>query len=109
MDANDTRTIPVLGLSAQEVADAIGIARSYLYTMDKTGELGPQSHKLGSRRIWSADELRLWMTYGMPARGLWLELWPTIRSQTQDRPQIARSGPGSGRSKRSAVTCGGGE
>jgi len=37
MDANE-RTIPKLGFSAQEVADAIGVARSFLYEMNKTGE-----------------------------------------------------------------------
>lgn len=109
MDANDTRTIPVLGLSASEVAQALGVARSFLHVMDKCGELGPQSHKLGSRRIWSAVELHHWVLHGLPPRGRWLEMWPAIRDGKQDRPGMARSGPGSGHRKRSAVCCGGGE
>ena len=107
MDANEsTRTIPILGLSAQDVADAIGVARSFLYTMDKTGELGPQAHKLGGRRIWSAEEVRLWMLHDMPARGRWLELWPQIRDRAQESVGIGLHRVGSGTFKGSAVSCG---
>lgn len=105
MDAE--REIPVLGMNAQEVADAIGVARSFLYEMDKVGQLGPQAVKLGSRRIWSAVELHHWMLHGMPARSRWLEMWPAIRSQAQESGGIGLHGPGSGATKRSTVLCGG--
>jgi len=110
MDASEnTRIVPVLGLSAQDVADALGVARSYVYTMDKTGELGPQAHKLGGRRIWSAEEVRLWMLHGMPSRGRWGELWPAIRSAAQESIGISLHGSTGGTSKRSVVSCRGAE
>ena len=103
MDAE--REISVLGLSAEEVASAIGVARSFLYEMDKTGELGPQAAKLGNRRIWSAEELAAWCRHGMPARGRWLEIWPAIRSQAQESGGIGLHGPGSGWTKGRADSC----
>jgi len=105
MDANE-RTIPKLGFSAQEVADAIGVARSFLYEMNKTGELGPQAARLGNLRIWSAVEVHLWMLHGMPSRGRWVELWPSIRSTAQESIGIGLHGPGGWQSKGRPVSCG---
>jgi len=102
---NETPHTPRLGLSAQEVAAALGIARSFVYELDKTGELGPQAAKLGNRRIWSAEELAAWCRHGMPARGRWLEIWPSIRGQAQESAGIGLHGPGSGATKRSTVLC----
>ena len=102
---NETPHTPRLGLSAQEVAAALGIARSFLYELDKTGELGPQAAKLGNRRIWSAVELHHWMLHGMPARSRWLEMWPAIRGAAQESDAIGLHGPGSGATKRSTVLC----
>lgn len=102
---NETPHTPRLGLSAQEVAAALGIARSFVYELDKTGELGPQAAKLGNRRIWSAEELAAWCRHGMPARGRWLEIWPAIRGAAQESDAIGLHGPGSGATKRSTVLC----
>ena len=106
---NETPHTPRLGLSAQEVAAALGIARSFLYELDKTGELGPQAAKLGNRRIWSAVELHHWMLHGMPARSRWLEMWPAIRSQAQESGGIGLHGPGSGQVKGLTHCCRGTE
>ncbi|HSW45704.1 MAG TPA: hypothetical protein VLM89_09040 [Phycisphaerae bacterium] len=53
----------------------IAVGRTLFLQMDKSGELGPQSRKLGGRRLWSVEELAAWVRAGMPPRGRWTQIW----------------------------------
>ena len=79
--SSDTTTTPLprLAASAEEAGEMLGISRSLLLAMDRTGELGPQSRKLGGRRLWSVAELDAWCRAGMPPRSRWVEMWAMIR------------------------------
>lgn len=70
-----TLPLPRLAASAEEGATMIGVSRSSFLQADRTGELGPQSRKLGGRRLWSVAELDAWCRAGMPPRSRWVELW----------------------------------
>ncbi|HPC95485.1 MAG TPA: hypothetical protein PLU87_11115 [Sedimentisphaerales bacterium] len=52
----------------------LSISRSMLYQISNTGELGPMSLKLGTRRLWRYDELAAWVRADCPPRGVWLTM-----------------------------------
>jgi hypothetical protein len=62
-------------VGAEEAAALCGICRSSFLAADKTGEIGPQSVRIGNRRLWVLDELKAWTLAGCPARGRWMEIW----------------------------------
>ncbi len=62
-------------VGAEEAAALCGICRSSFLAADKTGEIGPQSVRIGGRRLWVYDELVAWTLAGCPARGRWVEIW----------------------------------
>lgn len=66
--------LPLL-VGAEDAARALGIGRTSFLLADKTGEIGPQSVRIGGRRLWVLAELRAWTLAGCPARGRWVELW----------------------------------
>ena len=56
----------------------LGIGRSLLLQLDKTGELGPKFRRLGNRKILMVKELCLWMAHDCPPRHEWLSIWADI-------------------------------
>jgi hypothetical protein len=73
--AVDKLEIPNLLVGAEDAARALGIGRTSFLLADKTGEIGPQSVRIGGRRLWVLAELRAWTLAGCPARQRWVELW----------------------------------
>jgi hypothetical protein len=71
----DKSEIPPFLVGAEDAARALGIGRTSFLLADKTGEIGPQSVRIGGRRLWVVAELRAWTLAGCPARGRWVELW----------------------------------
>jgi hypothetical protein len=71
----DKPEVPVLLVGAEDAARALGICRSSFLLADKTGEIGPQSIRIGGRRLWVLAELRAWTLAGCPARQRWAEVW----------------------------------
>ncbi len=75
--------IPRIGLSAAEAAKVLGVGRSLLLQLDRTGELGPKFRRLGARRILSVRELTAWVDHGCPSRPEWLKIWARIISRAE--------------------------
>lgn len=71
-DTHDT-VLDILLVGAEDAARSLGISRSSFLLADKTGEIGPQSVKIGGRRLWSLPALRAWVLAGCPARQRWIE------------------------------------
>jgi hypothetical protein len=69
---------PRLAVSALEAATMLGIGRSLLLQMDRTGELGPKFYHLGKRRVLAVDELRTWLMHGCPPRPQWTRIWAAL-------------------------------
>ncbi len=69
----DKKTQPIESLlvGAAEAASLLGIGRSHFYGLHSSGRLGPLPVKLGSRRLWSRVELRLWVEDSCPGRSQW--------------------------------------
>jgi predicted DNA-binding transcriptional regulator AlpA len=65
--------IEPLLVDAQQASEMLGIGRSHFYAMLSSGQIGPMSHKLGKRCLYSVKELRKWVNAGMPTRQDWLE------------------------------------
>lgn len=68
-------------LDGPATARALGIGLSLLYTMDRSGELGPSGVKLGSRRLWPREELAAWARHGCPHREQWEGMWAELRGR----------------------------
>lgn len=58
-------------INASDAAKILGVGRSLFYEMNSSGRLGPTSVVLGSKNLWSVDELREWVRAGCPARETW--------------------------------------
>ena len=59
-------------LDACAVAEMLGIGRTHLFELNKTGRL-PIPIKLGRAVRWRVDELREWVAAGCPSRQQWVE------------------------------------
>lgn len=101
--------IPRMGYSAAEAADALGVGRSLLLQMDKAGRLGPQFHRLGTRRILCVDELRAWAVHGMPPRSRWLTIWAQIVEKTEGFAQTGIHGIAGSENMGASLRCMGNE
>jgi hypothetical protein len=64
-------TVEPLLVGAEDAARALGIGRTSFLLADKTGEIGPQSVKIGGRRLWSLEQLRAWVAANCPPRARW--------------------------------------
>lgn len=80
MPATDLPIQP-LAVDMAGAARMLGMSRSYLYEMDASGEVGPQTRRVGGKRLYSVEELAAWCRHGMPSRGQWLPLWERIRQE----------------------------
>lgn len=74
--AEQTMTTPVqqttpLLIDAAELARMLGIGLSCLYSMDRSGELGPMGLHLRRRRLWPVEEIQAWVRAGCPRREVW--------------------------------------
>lgn len=58
-------------LDGKSVAACLSIGLSMLYTMDRSGELGPEGLRLRGRRLWPRRELEQWVDAGCPRREQW--------------------------------------
>jgi len=57
-----------------EVARMLGIGLSCLYSMDRSGELGPMGLHLRRRRLWPVEEIQAWVRAGCPRREVWMAM-----------------------------------
>jgi len=69
-----------LALSAEEVAEALGISRAHVFRLASSGRL-PSSFRLGRAVRWDKATLEAWLAAGAPPR----ERWEALRSE-RDRP-----------------------
>lgn len=69
-----------LALSAEEVAEALGISRAHVFRLASSGRL-PSSFRLGRAVRWDRATLEAWLAAGAPTR----ERWEALRSE-RDRP-----------------------
>lgn len=63
-------SVPKMALSAEEVADALGISRAHVFKLHSTGRL-PRPVKLGRTVRWSRKDLEDWLAAGAPPRDRW--------------------------------------
>lgn len=57
-------------IEANEVAGLLGISLREVRRMDSRGAL-PRPVKIGTRKRWMLDEIRLWVTHDLPDRDRW--------------------------------------
>ncbi len=60
-------------LSAGDAAELIGIGRTQFYELHSSGRL-PLPLTLGKRKLWRAEELRLWVQADCPSAEKWLQM-----------------------------------
>lgn len=65
-----------LALSAEEVAEALGISRAHVFRLASSGRL-PSSFRLGRAVRWDKATLEAWLAAGAPPR----ERWEALRSE----------------------------
>jgi len=59
-----------LALSADEVAEALGISRAHVWKLASTGRL-PKPVRLGRAVRWARKDLEEWLAAGAPSRDRW--------------------------------------
>lgn len=59
-----------IALSAEEVADALGISRAHVFKLHSSGRL-PRPVKLGRTVRWPRQDLEEWLAAGAPPRDRW--------------------------------------
>jgi excisionase family DNA binding protein len=60
-------------ISVEELADRLDLGRSTLYRLIASGQIGPQSVKLGGAVKFRAAEVDAWISSGCPCRRKWQE------------------------------------
>lgn len=68
--------VPKLALSAEEVAELLGISRAHVWKLLSSGRL-PEPVRLGRAVRWSRTTLEAWMEAGAPP----VDRWQESRSQ----------------------------
>ncbi len=63
----------VIALSAEELAERLGVSLRHIRQMDST-QLLPKPIRLGRSVRWSVDEISAWMKAGAPDRRRWEQL-----------------------------------
>jgi excisionase family DNA binding protein len=59
-----------IALSAEEVADALGISRAHVFKLHSSGRL-PRPVKFGRAVRWPRKDLEDWLAAGAPPRDRW--------------------------------------
>ena len=68
---NDNREAKRLLMSADNVADALGVSVRHIWNMNAGGRL-PEPVKFGRSVRWRSDEIRQWVSSGCPPRHKWV-------------------------------------
>lgn len=69
--ADATKPLSVrTALSADEVAEALGISRAHVWKLASTGRL-PRPVRLGRAVRWPRKDLEQWLAAGAPSRDRW--------------------------------------
>lgn len=72
--------VPRMALSAEEVADVLGISRSHVFRLASSGRL-PRSLRLGRAVRWDRATLEAWLAAGAPPRDRWETMQADARGQ----------------------------
>lgn len=62
-----------IALSADEVAEALGISRAHVWKLASAGRL-PKPIRLGRAVRWSRKDLEEWLAAGAPSRDRWEDI-----------------------------------
>ena len=68
MPSNDTA--PLL-IDADACAALCGCGRSLWYSLLAAGKIGPQSVRLGRKRLWRRQEVESWIAANCPDSAMW--------------------------------------
>jgi len=60
-----------LALTNAELAKSLGISPRHLYTLDRSGRIGPAAIRLGHSVRWPRSEIEAWLAAGAPDRQAW--------------------------------------
>ena len=60
-----------LAYTNAELATALGISTRHLFTLERTGRLGPSAIRLGHSVRWPRCEIVAWLAAGAPLREQW--------------------------------------
>lgn len=71
--AETASTFERLALSAEEVADVLGISRAHVFRLASSGRL-LRSVRLGRAVRWDRTTLEAWLAAGAPTRDRWEEM-----------------------------------
>ena len=82
------QTAPLL-IDAATMAKMLGIGLSCLYSMDRSGELGPMGLHLRRRRLWPVEEVQAWVRAGCPRREVWMVTQENRRKDLMSAPPLA--------------------
>jgi len=66
----DAKCTQRLALTADEVANLLGISTRHLWSLNSSGRL-PRPVRFGRAVRWPIDELRAWLAAGAPERSRW--------------------------------------
>ena len=69
-----TRPLSPLLVDDATAAEILGIGKTLLREMVRTGELGPPPIRIRSLQRHSTESLRQWVAMGCPSRPVWLSL-----------------------------------
>ncbi len=56
-----------LAVSIKDIAAIVPFSVRTLRRMDSSGKM-PRGFKIGGRKVWRVDDLRLWTAWGFPSR-----------------------------------------
>lgn len=65
-----SRVVEPLCVDARDLAVLLGISPRHVRAMKARGAL-PEALRIGRRRLWRVEEIRAWVTAGMPPRDRW--------------------------------------
>lgn len=88
-ESHPATDVPRMALSAEEVAEALGISRAHVFRLASSGRL-PRSFRLGRAVRWDRATLEAWLAAGAPPR----DKWEALRAEDGGRR------PGAGRRQR---------
>ena len=60
-----------LALTNAELARELKISSRHLFTLERTGRIGPKAIRLGHAVRWPRSEIEAWLAAGAPSREQW--------------------------------------
>lgn len=76
--------LPRMALSAEEVAEALGISRAHVFRLASSGRL-PRALRFGRAVRWDRSTLVAWLAAGAPPRERWEAMQAESRGQRVGR------------------------